>query len=287
MAFSSNLHKKNSIASCSTYSHSYTTLFYILSRRIIDDNWFPVVNRPGFHIERNDSHLFLEQWIPFDYANQSNNIKNDQPDYNFGRFGNWKRATKSWRGYNPAVEDYQLRGSCKRKIFRILNIGTRFNNIKKAHIIEAFEEAKKFGKSIIAVTNHDYRHMQKSIDTFRNLLNEIKNKYNNINIKFSGAEEAAIDISNSKKTRIVWKTKLEGRQLTVKMVSGEIFSSQPFLAIKTKNNLYFHENFDEIEKKRIWSFCFDHNSIDIKKVAKIGVAAAGKNGNYITTVLNV
>ena len=46
-------------------------LFQILSRRIIDRNWFPSVNRPGFQVTRPDSHWFLEQFIPFDYANLS------------------------------------------------------------------------------------------------------------------------------------------------------------------------------------------------------------------------
>ena len=30
-----------------------------------------VVNRAGFHCERPDSHLFMEQWIPFDLSNMS------------------------------------------------------------------------------------------------------------------------------------------------------------------------------------------------------------------------
>ncbi len=51
-----------------SYVNSYDLLFEILCRRILEDEWFPVVNRPGFHAERPDSHAFLEQWIPFDYA---------------------------------------------------------------------------------------------------------------------------------------------------------------------------------------------------------------------------
>jgi hypothetical protein len=279
--------EKNSIASCSTYSHSYSTLLYILSRRIIEDKWFPVVNRPGFHIERPDSHLFLEQWIPFDYANQNCNIHNDQPDYKSGRFGDWRRSPKSWRGYNPSINDYQIEGYCKRKIFRILNIGTRFNNIKKTHIIEAFNEAKKYGNSILAVTNHDYRNMEKSIDDFRNDLQKIRRKFKNVNIKFSGAEEAATRILNKKKKKIFWTVKLLNNQLIVELTNGKIFSAQPFLAIKTKNNKFYHENFDIIKKDKLWSFYFDYNTIDINKVSKIGIGAAGIHGGFKTTVLDI
>ena len=78
----------------SSYLNNYNLLIQILCRRILDDNWFPVVNRPGFHTERPDSHLFLEQWIPFDYANQSG-AYNDQPDLENNRFGDWNRAPKA------------------------------------------------------------------------------------------------------------------------------------------------------------------------------------------------
>ena len=54
----------------SHYSHKSATFylrdskfFDILSRRVIDRNWFPSVNRAGFQRERPDSHWLLEQWI--------------------------------------------------------------------------------------------------------------------------------------------------------------------------------------------------------------------------------
>ena len=277
--------ERNSIASSSTYGHSINILNYILSRRIIDDKWFPVVNRPGFHIERADSHLFLEQWIPFDYANQRSNEKNDQPDYEKSRFGDWSRAPKTWRGYNPSFDDYQAVGYCKRKIFRILNIGTRFNNIKQKHVLEAFEEAKKKGKSILAVTNHDYRHMKKSIDDFRNILQKVRNKFIKVKIKFSGAEEAAKDLCSTER-KFKMKAKLKKNQLLVKMLRGKIFGAQPFLAIKTKKNQYFHENFDVLKKGKVWSYFFDYNTMELSKVDKIGIGSAGKYGSFQTIVIN-
>ena len=49
-----------------------------MDERIIDNKWFPVANRAGFHIERPDSHYFLEQYIPFDLSNTNKNEKNSQ-----------------------------------------------------------------------------------------------------------------------------------------------------------------------------------------------------------------
>ena len=39
------------ISSATSYLNSYSVLTEILCRRILEDGWFPVVNRPGFHAE--------------------------------------------------------------------------------------------------------------------------------------------------------------------------------------------------------------------------------------------
>ena len=100
--------------------------FQIITRRIIDRNWFPTVNRAGYHTERADSHWLLEQWIPFDLSNQSCLTDDEQPDVSGGRFGDWRRAPSDWFLYNPSHDDYQKPGHCRRFIGKCLNVGTRF-----------------------------------------------------------------------------------------------------------------------------------------------------------------
>ena len=62
-----------------------------------------IVFRAGFHIENPDSNWFLNQFIPFDYSNQSC----DQVNLNYGRFENWKNAPKDWAPYHPSHDDYK------------------------------------------------------------------------------------------------------------------------------------------------------------------------------------
>lgn len=54
---------RHPLHAATSYANSYHELIQIICRRILDEHWFPVVNRPGFHSERPDSHFFLEQWI--------------------------------------------------------------------------------------------------------------------------------------------------------------------------------------------------------------------------------
>jgi hypothetical protein len=56
---------------CATSYLNSPHLLETLARRIIDRGWFPSCFRPGFHAERPDAHWFLEQWLPFDFANQA------------------------------------------------------------------------------------------------------------------------------------------------------------------------------------------------------------------------
>jgi len=279
---------KNPLNSATSYVNNYERLMQILCRRVLDENWFPVVNRPGFHSERPDSHLFLEQWIPFDYANQACEANNDQPDLSFGRFGDWTRAPISWRGYNPSHDDYQTEGYCRRTIFRCLNIGTRLRSLTKNHVREAFNEANNSGSAILAFANHDYRDMQDDISHIRKMISEIKNEFNDVKIKYSGAENAAKSLMNyhnelAPKLNIFIKNK----RLFVELAAGKIFGPQPFLAIKTRDGEYFHDNLDIIVPKAKWSYVFDDQTIEMHNILKVGVGTAGFYGNYCVVNLDL
>ena len=272
---------RSPIQSASSYLNSYDILLQILCRRVIDAEWFPVVNRPGFHTERPDSHAFLEQWIPFDYANQVSDQAIDQPDLLSGRYGDWSRAPRSWRGYNPSHDDYQTEGACRRMIFRCLNLGSRSHPLTEHHVREAFVEAENMGAAILSFNNHDYRDMRPDVDLVRNMLSVVKSEFPDVSIKFSGAEEAAIsllDVVDMPPLR--FGVKLSGDQFIVEVLEGEIFGPQPFLAIKTKEGHYYHDNLDVVEPRRKWTYTLDEQTMKMECVMEIGVGSAGKYGGF-------
>lgn len=278
----------NSPMACATsYENSFFKLHYILSRRILDNSWFPVVNRQGFNSTRPDSNLFLEQWIPFDYSNMSTAKDNNQPDLNKGRFGDWRQAPLKWDFYNPSIDNYQVPGNCKRSIFRCLNIGTRFNNIDIKEIESAFKYADKNNYAVLAITNHDYRDIIKDINKFRSMLLLVKKKYPNIKFKFSGAEKAAVECQGKKVTNIKFKSSIVNNKYIVELLEGKIFGPQPYLAIKTKTGNYHHDNLDIQRKDKIWTYTMDDQTIMKSKIKKIGVGSAGINGGYNTDILDL
>lgn len=278
---------KNPLAAATSFTNNYPIINEIIARRIIDHKWFPVVNRPGFHSERQDANQFFENWMPFDYGNQAYEAEEDQPDLINGRFGDWRRAERSWRGYHPDHDDYQSIGSSKRKIFRCLNVGTRTRLLNHIHLDQAFEEAIKFGSSILAFADHDYRDIRPDILYVWNCLQKAKRKYPEVLVKFSGAHEAAKEnINNGQDMEFEISADLKNGKLEIVVDKGKCFGSQPFLALKTIDGRYFHDNLDEKIKQKIWTYTFDAQTIPREIVKTIGVGSAGRHGNYAVATLN-
>ncbi|MDN5249904.1 hypothetical protein QWJ17_00195 [Betaproteobacteria bacterium LSUCC0117] len=271
---------QNDLAAATSYVNSTPDLYNILCDRLIRFNWFPRVNRPGFHVERPDIHLFLEQWIPFDYANQYYEYEEGQPDFKNGRFGDWRFASSSWRGYHPAHNDYQAKGSCRRMIFRCLNMGSRLRLLRKEHVEQAFNEAEETGAAILAFSNHDYRDMSSDVEVVHEMVSSAKSRYSDVLVLNSSAAQAAIALQQqSDSSPVEFSLTLKENILVVKLNSGELFGAQPFLAIKDRTDCYYHDNFDIHEYKSSWSYVFDEQTIRLDRVAEIAVAANSVDGS--------
>lgn len=271
---------KDAHRSGTTYLNS-SNIYEILARKIIDRKWFPAAFRPGFHTERPDSHWFLEQWIPFDYANQATDEINDQPDVAGGRFGNWQNAPKNWTPYNPDFYDYRKKGNCNRYIAKCLNMEARYNELNLENIRNAFKEAKDKGKSLLSFTNHDFRDMKAEIAKIYNIIEKVNKEFENVSFKFENAVEGmrkVLDLSNKNNPnfKISLEKKNNSTVLNIK-VTNNIFGVQPFLAIKTTTNEYHWQNLD-FEDDNKWSFTFDFHTLLLKAVDKIGIAANTQTG---------
>lgn len=285
--------------SCGTcYENSYDEIHQIITRRLIEKNWFPVVNRPGFHTERPDSNFFLEQYIPFDAANQSlyntnNKTEISQTDNRYGRFGDWEGAPSDWSLYHPDLYDWRKSGNLNRVISRVLNMNSRFRNIDKDEIIKAFEKAQNENIHVyLGITNHDFREMSDEINEFRELLIKVAKKYPKVNFKFNGALDAfrkALGYKEKeiKENAINFDIKwIESNVLKVEILNGEPFGPQPYLALKTKNKKYLHDNFDFGKFKKEYFYTFDNHTVYLKDLESLAVASNDKYGNTCIKRIN-
>jgi hypothetical protein len=268
------------------FNHS-PMVFETLTRRIIDRQWFPSVNRPGFHATRPDSHWFLEQFVPFDLANQA--IDEDysaQRDLSGGRYGDWRRAPKNWTPYHPAHDDYQSAGDCRRWIGRCLNIGTRLRLLGRDDVVQAYQQANAGEPVILAVTNHDFRDMAPDIEGVRSLLHEVGKEFPGVQFEYCGAREAfrkALGLAEEKP--INFSLSLDANRLDI-VADKETFGPQPFLALRTKKGKYYHDNLDFQQPFHSWSYTLDENTVQLANIDRLAIASCDKTGNVTIANFN-
>ncbi|HWZ27814.1 MAG TPA: hypothetical protein VNX15_04585 [Gemmatimonadales bacterium] len=269
---------------------SSDSLQQILSRRVIDRQWFPAVNRPGFHVTRPDSHWFLEQFVPFDYASQATAPTDEdqaQAGVGSGRLGDWRRAPVTWQPYHPAPDDYQVPGTCRRWIARCLNIGTRYRLLTERDVRQAFAEARDGKPVVLAVTNHDFRDMRPDVDGVRRLLSAVAPAFPEVSFRFAEAASAMreaehlasqppceLDVSLHRVDDATHVLDVASRTPT--------FGPQPWLALKTAAGSYHTDNFDIDEPFHRWQYVFDEETFPLRALSAIGVAA--NNAVGVTTV---
>ncbi len=265
-----------------------SNIFEILNRKIIDRNWFPAAYRPGFHTERPDSNWFLEQWLPFDYANQAvKGIDTNQPDMAYGRLGDWRKAPKEWMAYHPSHDDYQIQGSCRRWIARCLNMEARLREITLEDIYDGFRRGQQGQPTIISFTNHDFRNMIPEIDKLKYMIRKASECYPDVDFIFSNAVSAMRNALKLNPVKPMMKLKLikhkeKNEGLLTVITENDIFGPQPYLAIKTVTGQYYWDNFDFQDNNK-WTYTFDWNTISLNALEKVGVAANSAEG--VTEVL--
>lgn len=281
---------------CATHWWSSSdSLQQILCRRVIDRMWFPAANRPGFHVIRPDSHWFLEQFIPFDFSNQSSVPTEEdrvQLGVETGRWGDWRWAPTSWEPYHPSHDDYQTPGECRRWIARCLNIGTRYRLLSEADIRQAFSEAQKGLPVVLAFTDHDFRDMRPDVDAVRHLITRVAADFPGVPFKFSGALEAmrlALRLPSQEPCSLEMSLhSLNDSACTLK-VSSDVptFGPQPWLALKTVTGTYHYDNFDIDEPFHKWSYVLDEETFLPRSLDRIGVAANNAFGLTSVAVMRV
>lgn len=276
---------------CATSFINSPELYQILSRRIIERNWFPTVFRAGFQTERPDSHWFLEQWIPFDISNMALDDPEEYDrtiDFRNGRSGDWRRAPADWSVYQPSHDDYQTPGNCRRSIGRALNVLNRIASIDQAEMDKAFARANGGAPTLVGIASHDFRDLGAEVDFLRDLISESARRYPDVRFRYCEGLEAF--------RHVLWPEGIPPEKLDfeilfhpestddapnieVSLVSGQVFGPQPFLSIETRSRRFIHDNFDFSMKGDRWHYAFHADTLPLHDVARIGVAANDRYGN--------
>jgi hypothetical protein len=274
--------------SATSYFNS-TILFELVSRRVLERSWFPCVNRPGFHVERPDSHWFLEQWLPYDIANIGTDNDGCESDRLAGRWHDWRRAPKDWVIYHPDHDDYQRPGTCRRAIARCLNLNGRYAAITQAEVDKAFAAAAR-RDVVMAFTNHDFRDLVADIGDMHAMLRNATQRFPHVEWEYADAAFAMRralghgDHPHARFDLALSRLPSGAHRLDVRLDRAP-FGPQPWLAIATRDGRALHDNLAWGTGPRHWFYVFDEESVPIDRIALVGVATNTPNGRTTVTTL--
>lgn len=283
---------------CATSFVNSPELYQILSRRIIERNWFPAVFRAGFQTERPDSHWFLEQWIPYDVSNMAlddNSELEVMADFRNGRSGDWRQAPSDWSVYQPSHDNYQKPGNCRRWIGRALNVLNRMASIDQVEMDKAFERASQGKPALVGLASHDFRDLSTEVDHVNELISQSQKKYPGVKFKYCTGVEAfrrATGTFEDDVEALELRVTLDANpvddvpNLTIETLKGRVFGPQPYLVIETKSRRFIHDNLDFSSEEGRWHYAFHGDSIPLSDVRRIGVAANDAVGNTFVNVMD-
>ena len=275
-------------------------LYQILCRRIIEQHWFPSVFRAGFHVERPDSHWFLEQWIPFDLSNIAVNAADESHhtnDRREGSQGDWRLAPSDWSVYHPSHDNYQVPGGCRRWIGRILNVMNRFASINQREVDKAFARAAHTRSPVlVGMVSHDFRDLGVEVEHLMELARIASQRYPGIPFKYAEARDAFRTViwpDGIRESALEFEVVVHPRSaeewpfLEVVTTQGKVFGPQPFLAIEMGGGRFLHDNFDFSPSGDRWSYAFGPDTVRPADVVRVGVAANDQYGNVCVRVLDM
>ena len=170
-------------------------------------------------------------------------------------------------------------------MFRFLNIVSRYGNITSAEVEKAFKRANEGTPTLLGMFNHDFRDMGKEAEYVQSILQPIAAKYPDVKFKYSRVKDAFNAVLNQEEQPLELDIKLNGENLEVHCTKGKVFGPQPYLAVKTIDGRYIHDNFDFGLDGKSWFYVFNENMIRLNDIDTFGIAANNETGyTFVKTI---
>jgi SAM-dependent methyltransferase len=160
-------------------SREYET---ILSRQLLERDWFPSCYRAGGTIMDPVSSRWVDCWFPIDYSNRAPLSVDGLVD--------WSTGVADWGLYHPDPEDFRRPGAGRRRMARCLDLQTGVHLLAADDVGAAFERARAGLPAILSVFEHDYRDIEGRLDRFRALVHEVAAEYPDVPWRYAAPVEA-------------------------------------------------------------------------------------------------
>ena len=208
----------------------------VISRQILERDWFPVCYRAGGTIMSPCSSRWVDAWFPVDYSNRAPLKFEDTFD--------WSGGVDDWSVYHPDPEDFRRSGPGRRHMARCMDLDTRAYRLSDEDIRATFERARAGKNAVISVFEHDYRDIEPKLSAFIRRFGAVAASYPDIDWRYAAPVEAV--------NRYLGAPSEPGLQLDAGWHGGvlriassrPLFQSIPWIAVRTEAGDVVHEERD-------------------------------------------
>ncbi len=247
----------------------------IISRQILEREWFPTCYRAGGTIHTIESSNWIDNWFPFDYSNRA--------PISIPNIIDWSKARNDWSLYKPDIYDFTMPGFGKRYIARTLDLVTGAYSIDEYEIRKAFERANSGEPAILSVFDHDYRDIADRMSNYLSEVNRIAESYPNVSWEYASPSEAICESIQFEKApkAILVEAAINGKTLRI-WTTSPIHQNIPWIAFEQENG-EVKQLVEDVKQDSPTSW-----EIDLTKhgeFTKIGIGVSTLNGLSDTFII--
>ena len=210
----------------------------ILSRQLLEREWFPAAYRAGGTIMDPISSRWVDAWFPIDYSNRAPVALDGLVD--------WSGGVAEWSLYHPSPEDFRVPGPGRRLMARCLDLQTWAFAISEEDVVSAFRRAAAGLPTILACFDHDYRDIAERVDGFRGLVARTAARFPEVEWRYSGPTEAVRDYLGSAAQPALELDVAHYDGAVHIRSSAPIFQSIPWIAARLRDGSVLHVERDVV-----------------------------------------
>jgi len=204
-----------------TYSREYEQ---IISRQILERDWFPVCFRAGGTILDGPASRWVDAWFPIDFSNRA--------PMHLPGLVDWSRGVDRWTVYHPHPEDFRCPGPGHRRMGRSLDRRSNVHVLTQDDVDAAFAQVASGEPAILSCFDHDSRDIADGVDEFREMVASAARRYPDVHWRYAGPVEA---VRNFLDVPLPPRLELDAAVLNGSIsisTSEPIFQSIPWLAVR-------------------------------------------------------
>ena len=243
----------------------------IISKQIIERNWFPVAIRANNRKYSSDLSNRIDEFFPIDYSISPNiNAADNLSD----GINDWTVCKSDILNFSNC--DYNQRLFARTLDFPDNEIN---NQIKKA-----FEVTQKGRNTILSIAIKDNLNITSQIDDFLKRVIKVSNNFADVKWEYATPTEAiinSIEYEQSPKSLFV-EALIHNQKLRI-WTSSEIFQNIPWIVLEDSNKNILHIEKNIIQDSTI---SWEVDISQYKNYRRIGIGVSSQNGLSDVTIIN-